>query len=93
MKFECERHVNKDNFETRVSIQDMALTDFANEFVYTLHHFIWGVLEVTELKSQGWIFFFFFFRGVDRTWNSVWNDEAQDSISLKFVVPVWTQIL
>ena len=33
-------------------------TDFVNEFVYTLHHFIWGVFEVTELKCWGWILYF-----------------------------------
>lgn len=27
MKLECHRRVNKDNFETRVSIQHMALVD------------------------------------------------------------------
>ena len=30
----------------------------------------------------------FVFHGVDRTWNSTWNDEPQDSISLRFVVTV-----
>ena len=33
------------------------------------------------------------FHGVDRTWNSAWNNEAQDSLSLRFVATVWTQLV
>ena len=41
LNFKYKLCVNKDNFETLVSIQYMAgWTDFVNEFVYTWHHFI-----------------------------------------------------
>ena len=29
---------------------------------------------------------------MDRTWNSAWNDEPQDLISLRFAATVWTQL-
>ena len=52
MILKCHRRVNKDSFETQVPIQhNMALMDdFFNEFLYNLHHFICGVLEVTEVR-------------------------------------------
>ena len=36
-----------------------------------------------NLEVKSYVFY-----GVDRAWNSAWNDEAQDSISLRFVVTV-----
>ena len=95
MKLECHRCVNKDNFETQVSIQHYGLDgwilwmSFFKICIISSGESL-GHWSETELKSIDWILCIY---GMDKTWDIAWNDEPRDLSSLRFIATAWTWLL